>query len=286
MPSLPVLLALLLSVALPARAAPLPSSGAVGRPASAGQTVIVDPTFGQTGAVPGGRPAGPTGPADPLDRSAGHAMWDPLGGGCVDGGGLDDPFPAGKGDGRAPPFCLPRPCARQLAPDELAFQVLGRPLREGEWETYSTRYAEACRHEAVWPEEAPAPALVASSTDVGLDVDEILDGGTSVWSSPTGIGEPAPRGTSGPGVPDGGGPGGGSDGSPLQEWRSGRSFVPQPHDGAGPPPLPAGPPDEKRPFPQQPGPPDEPGPSPVPIGPMGPAFGGLLAFLWAIRRRT
>ena len=129
-----------LLAAFPAFAGPVPA----GAPAA---EVTVMPTFAQLapGSVP--RPAipGRGGAAGPLDRSGGHAMWDPLGGGCVDGGGADDPFPAGKGDMRAPPFCLPQPCARSLTRDELARDVVGRPLRPGEWDRYVSRYAEACR---------------------------------------------------------------------------------------------------------------------------------------------
>ena len=50
---------------------------------------------------------------------------DPLGTGCVDGGGADDPFPAAKGV-RAPAFCITDPCAGALTRDELALDVVGR----------------------------------------------------------------------------------------------------------------------------------------------------------------
>ncbi len=82
--------------------------------------------------------------ADPMDRSNGHAMWDAMGTGCIDGGGVDDPFPGGKGDLRVAAFCIPQPCARLMSRDELAFEVLGRPLRDEEYETYLARYRVAC----------------------------------------------------------------------------------------------------------------------------------------------
>ena len=119
---------------------------------------------------------GPAASLDPMDASVGHAMWDPLGEGCVDGGNWDDPFPSQKG-ARAPAFCVPQPCARVLTTEELAYDVLGRPLRPGEWDTYYARYAQACRHEAIWPGWAPvdtAPILSALALLGGAPVDLVM----------------------------------------------------------------------------------------------------------------
>ena len=131
-----------------------------------------------------------------MDASAGHAMWDPLGQGCVDGGDWDDPFPSEKG-ARAPAFCVPQPCARALTPEELAFEVLGRPLRPGEWDTYYARYAQACRHEAIWPGWSPidpAPVLAALALLDGAQVDLVMatsDGETALIAQLDGVGTSA-----------------------------------------------------------------------------------------------
>jgi hypothetical protein len=78
------------------------------------------------------------------------AQMDPVGTGCIDGGGYDDPFPSSKGV-RAPAFCLNNPCQRALSRDQLGNDILGRPAHNWEWDTYYSRYAEFCRAEAVVP---------------------------------------------------------------------------------------------------------------------------------------
>ena len=95
----------------------------------------------------------------PLDASQGHAMWDPLGGGCIDGGGWDDPFPGGKGVTLSPPFCLSQPCMRPLERQELSRDVVGWPAQEVEWQTYRARHAQACGGVADWPVTALNLAL-------------------------------------------------------------------------------------------------------------------------------
>ena len=87
-------------------------------------------------------------------------MWDPTGEGCVDGGSWDDPFPGGKGDMRAPAFCVARPCLRMLSPDELARDVFGRPLEPGDWPVYLSRYRNSCLSS-----DPDAPVMVASAKD-------------------------------------------------------------------------------------------------------------------------
>jgi hypothetical protein len=87
-------------------------------------------------------------------------MWDPTGEACVDGGSWDDPFPGGKGDMRAPAFCVARPCLRMLSPDELARDVFGRPLEPGDWPVYLSRYRNSCLSS-----DPDAPVMVASAKD-------------------------------------------------------------------------------------------------------------------------
>ncbi|MFZ3583345.1 hypothetical protein ACOI1H_14390 [Loktanella sp. DJP18] len=82
---------------------------------------------------------------------------DPLGTGCIDGGGYDDPFPSSKGV-RAPAFCLPHPCDEALTRTELGRDILGREVADWEWDTYYSRYAEFCRAEAVVPRGDAAPS--------------------------------------------------------------------------------------------------------------------------------
>ncbi len=157
MPVAAFVLVLAVVFGVTASAATVPAGDA----ANGSPTVVVTPTFDQVVPATAQHLPEPVPGLDPLDRSAGHAMWDPIGGGCVDGGDPDEPFPSGKADVRAPAFCLPQPCARILTPDELAREVLGRALRPDEWDAYVSRYAEACRHEAVWPVEKQAPDWVA-----------------------------------------------------------------------------------------------------------------------------
>lgn len=82
------------------------------------------------------------------------AVMDPMGTGCIDGGGYDDPFPSSKGI-RAPAFCLPRPCDRALTRTELGYDVIGRDAEDWEWDTYYSRYAEICRAEALNADTPP-----------------------------------------------------------------------------------------------------------------------------------
>ena len=106
--------------------------------------------------------------AGPMDPSAGHAMWDPLGRGCIDGGGWSEPFPGAKGAPRSAAFCIPQPCIRALTREELARDVLGRPLREDEWDTYISRYADACRSEAIVPVPDAEPEVERLLTSLRL----------------------------------------------------------------------------------------------------------------------
>ena len=122
-------------------------------------------------------PAAPSQVIHPMDASAGHAMWDPTGHGCIDGGGWDDPFPTGKGT-RAPVFCVPQPCARALTPEELSRDVVGRPLRADEWNRYVLRYMRACQEYSM-PSVPPDIELLLSS--LGAMVDECAP----IGSSPT-----------------------------------------------------------------------------------------------------
>ena len=122
-------------------------------------------------------PAAPSQISHPMDASAGHAMWDPVGRGCIDGGGWDDPFPTGKG-ARAPVFCLPQPCARALTPEELSRDVVGRTLRAGEWDRYVFRYMRACEEDGI---SSPDTEVLLSS--LGAMADECAPIGAG--SSPT-----------------------------------------------------------------------------------------------------
>ena len=87
---------------------------------------------------------------------------DPIGIGCIDGGGYDDPFPVSKGV-RAPAFCLPEPCRAALSREELGRDILGRPAEDWEWDTYYSRYAEFCRAEAVVPRGSTPPVRTAEA---------------------------------------------------------------------------------------------------------------------------
>ena len=168
-----------------------------------------------------------------MDASVGHAMWDPLGQGCVDGGDWDDPFPSQKG-ARAPAFCIPQPCARALTTEELAHEVLGRPLRPGEWDTYYARYAQACRHEAIWPGWAPvdtAPILSGLALLGGAPFDLVMATSDQETALTTLFVVP---GSSGSRRPEWWPP----DGFPGEEWPSAPSKQHQdrngPGDGGGP----------------------------------------------------
>lgn len=94
--------------------------------------------------------------------TAPHAlMLDPIGTGCVDGGGYDDPFPASKG-AMAPPFCMFNPCDRALSRTELSRDIVGREVETWEWDAYYSRYAEYCRADAV-NREGPSGPMTAQS---------------------------------------------------------------------------------------------------------------------------
>ena len=94
--------------------------------------------------------------------TAPHAlMLDPIGTGCVDGGGYDDPFPASKG-AMAPPFCMFNPCDRALSRTELSRDIVGRDVETWEWDAYYSRYAEYCRADAV-NREGPSGPMTAQS---------------------------------------------------------------------------------------------------------------------------
>ncbi len=212
-----VLTLVLAAAAAPAGAATIPAEApatALDAPHPPAETVVATPTFDQAVPIAALRHAAPGAEPDPFDRSAFHAMWDPLGGGCIDGGSADEPFPSGKGDLRAAAFCLPQPCARSLTPEELARDVLGRALRPGEWDTYVSRYAEACRHEAVWPQEVPAPDWMALAPDA--QTDDLL---SAALLPARAVAPAAPRRTArpgsggAPGVRSSFGGGGGSGGS-------------------------------------------------------------------------
>jgi hypothetical protein len=107
----------------------------------------------------------------PLSDAGAHWMWDALGGGCVDAGGWDDPFPDGKGDLRSAAFCIPQPCMRTLTPGELSRDVLGRELEAGEYAVYLDRLGETCG------------TLPVSPTDLEADlgVEDLLELASLAW---------------------------------------------------------------------------------------------------------
>ena len=96
------------------------------------------------------------------------AMWDPTGTGCIDGGRWEDPYPAGKGDIRPPPFCVARPCLRIMTPTELARDVFGRALKPEEWFVYLYRYWATCVLDGADPLD---PVLSARNFDTLLGMD-------------------------------------------------------------------------------------------------------------------
>ncbi len=100
----------------------------------------------------------------PMSDAGEDLQWDASGGGCVDGGGWDDAFPSGKGDLRSPVFCIPQPCVALLSPAELAREIYGRPLRDGEYDTYLRRLEETCG-------EIPASPV---NVDTARDIQELL----------------------------------------------------------------------------------------------------------------
>ena len=166
-----------------------------------------------------------------MSDAEGNWMWDAVGGGCVDGGGWEDPFPGGKGDIRSAAFCVPQPCVRLMSPDELARDVLGRELDDGEYATYLHRLEEACGELPASPvddaaglglgdmlELASFEMVDALSTD-GAEIYDYLPasavvstGGGSAWVYPAQVRDN--RGSIGPlawaGIGGGGGGGGSS----------------------------------------------------------------------------
>lgn len=88
-------------------------------------------------------------------------MLDPIGTGCIDGGGYDDPFPSSKGV-RAPAFCVFNPCNRALTRVELSRDIIGRDVEDWEWDAYYSRYAELCRADAV-NRDAPSGPVTAEA---------------------------------------------------------------------------------------------------------------------------
>ena len=68
---------------------------------------------------------------------------DALGFQCVDGGGYDDVFPAGKGV-RAPQFCIEDPCARVLSYDEFADEIVGAAPDPAQWRRYQLEMTAQC----------------------------------------------------------------------------------------------------------------------------------------------
>ncbi|MCF7702220.1 hypothetical protein [Loktanella sp. M215] len=142
------------------------------------------------------------------------AFLDPVGTGCINGGGYDDPFPSSKGV-RAPNFCIYNPCDRALTRTELGRDIIGREAEDWEWDTYYARYAEICRAEAVNQSKPAepitaasffAPLLIGSSAPIGSRGEVI----SSLFPNP-GIGSGASTG----GFPVIGGGGGNIPGLPT-----------------------------------------------------------------------
>ncbi len=100
----------------------------------------------------------------PMSDHDGNLRWDPSGLGCVDGGDWDAQFPAAKGDMRSPAFCIPQPCAGLMGAEELAREVYGRELVEGEYDTYLRRLEETCG-------ELPA---ATRESETAMDLEELL----------------------------------------------------------------------------------------------------------------
>ncbi|MFZ3585340.1 hypothetical protein ACOI1H_24935 [Loktanella sp. DJP18] len=190
---------------------------------------------------------------------------DPIGTGCVDGGGYDDPFPAAKGV-RAPAFCLTDPCVGSLSRDELSFDVLGREAEDWEWDAYYSRYAEFCRAEAVVPRGAgespvrtaqafwapllappltaflPASSIPRPGGNAGIPINNGTVPGVIVPVGPGGTSPDGDGGTTPPGnggtTPGGGGttPGGGTNPDGGGGTTPGGGGGTTPGDGGGTPP--------------------------------------------------
>ena len=150
------------------------------------------------------------------------AMMDPIGTGCIEGGGYDDPFPSSKGV-RAPAFCLHDPCKGALSRETLGRDILGHPAENWEWDAYYSRYAEFCRADAFVPRSS-GPAVTAETFWAPFTAPGIasyLPGGGArnpVRGPFTGggtgsAGNPPIPNIPIPSIPIGGGPNGGGGGS-------------------------------------------------------------------------
>ena len=261
---------LLLLAATPAVASPVAAgssnlAGLKALPFAASGAQLAPATFSAGATSAPVLPPVADGVLHPMHRDAGHAMWDPLGGGCVDGGGSEDPFPTGKGDLRPPPFCIPQPCARALTPQELARSVIGRPLRRGEWDTYMGRLAKACRHEAIWPVAPQIPDWMDLAEPTGPH-EELFT--STFLPAPSAPGGPD---TSRPPIPRG-----------NLDWEP-RRLNPSEWPNVGPG-LQAEPGVyEREPSRDEPDIPIT--PSPVPVPPVLPIFGAVLGALVCLGRR-
>ena len=130
----------------------------------------------------------------PFYLDAGHEMWDPFGAGCVDAAEPVAWLPSGRRDPEAGAICLPQPCARLLTEDEMERDVLGRPLREEDWSTYTRRHSAACATEIAWggdtdtaidllPQEAAGWTEIAYSQSLAV---QQTGGGTHARGASTG----------------------------------------------------------------------------------------------------
>ena len=142
-------------------------------------------------------------------------MLDPIGTGCIDGGGYDDPFPSSKGV-RAPAFCVFNPCDRALTRVELGRDFIGRDVEDWEWDAYYSRYAELCRADAV-NRDAPSGPVTAEAFWAPLLAPPLISylGGSAGPGSSTGLIPNPGSGGGGGFLPGGGGgvlPGGGGGG--------------------------------------------------------------------------
>jgi hypothetical protein len=63
---------------------------------------------------------------------------------------------------RVPGLCLPNPCAVQLSRAQFGALILGRAADGAAWDSYTSRYAETCRAEAVVPSPVPRVLTTAS----------------------------------------------------------------------------------------------------------------------------
>ena len=141
-------------------------------------------------------------------------VLDPIGTGCIDGGGPDDPFPSSKGV-RAPAFCVSNPCDRALTRVELSRDIIGRDVEDWEWDAYYSRYAELCRADAV-NHDAPSGPVTAEAFWAPLLAPPLVSylGGSAGPGSVTSLIPNHGAGGGGGFLPGGGGvsPGGGGGG--------------------------------------------------------------------------